>query len=176
MAFVKIKVFLSSIRCESVTLIKLRKIISGGQTGVDRAALDTAMKKNFPVGGWCPKGRKAEDGPISLRYPLKETTSDKYQVRTELNVKDSDGTLIICKSAPSGGTALTIKKAREHGKALLVIDLQKQPASEQVCQWILDNDINTLNIAGPRESQSPGIYSETILFIERFITLATIPG
>ena len=146
------------------------KIISGGQTGVDRAALDTALKNNFPVGGWCPKGRKAEDGPIDSLYPLKETTSDKYQIRTELNVRDSDGTLIICKGTPSGGTALTIKKVREQGKALLIIDLQKQPASEQVYRWILDNEITTLNIAGPRESQSPGIYQETALLLEKVIT------
>ena len=148
----------------------LLKIISGGQTGVDRAALDTALKNNLPVGGWCPKGRKAEDGPIDSRYPLKETISDKYQVRTELNVRESDATLIICKGAPSGGTALTIKKAREQGKALLIIDLQKQPAFKPVCQWILDNNISTLNIAGPRESQSSGIYQETALFLEKVIT------
>ena len=148
----------------------LLKIISGGQTGVDRAALDTALKNNLPVGGWCPKGRKAEDGPIDSLYPLKETTSDKYQIRTELNVKDSDGTLIICSGTPSGGTALTIKKAREQGKALLIIDLQKQPAPESVYRWILDNEITTLNIAGPRESQSPGIYQETALFLEKVVT------
>lgn len=147
------------------------KIISGGQTGVDRAALDTALENNLPAGGWCPKGRKAEDGPIDSLYPLKETTSDKYQVRTELNVRESDGTLIICKGTPSGGTALTIKKAGEHGKALLIVDLQKQPAPEPALQWLLDNNITTLNIAGPRESQSPGIYQKTLLFLEKIITL-----
>ncbi len=148
------------------------KIISGGQTGVDRAALDTALKNNLPVGGWCPKGRKAEDGPIDLRYPLKETVSEKYQVRTELNVKESDGTLIICRGTPTGGTALTIKKAREQGKALLIIDLHKQPAPEPVYQWILDSQIFTLNLAGPRESQSPGIYQESTLFLDKVIVFA----
>ncbi|MEA1921498.1 MAG: putative molybdenum carrier protein [Pseudomonadota bacterium] len=148
------------------------KIISGGQTGVDRAALDTALKNNLPVGGWCPKGRRAEDGTIDLRYPLKETVSEKYQVRTELNVRESDGTLIICRGTPSGGTALTIKIAREQGKALLIIDLLKQPTPEPVYQWILDNIISTINIAGPRESQSPGIYQETVLFLEKVIIFA----
>ena len=149
------------------------KIISGGQTGVDRAALDTALKNNLPVGGWCPKGRKAEDGPIDSRYPLKETESDRYQVRTGLNIRESDGTLVICRGTPSGGTALTIKKTREQKKVLLIIDLQKLPTPEPVYQWILDNKISTLNLAGPRESQAPGIYQETALFLEKVVVLAS---
>ncbi len=151
------------------------KVISGGQTGVDRAALDTALKFNLPVGGWCPRGRKAEDGPISSRYPLKETGSDRYQIRTNLNVKDSDGTLIICRGTPSGGTALTIKKARQHEKALLILDLQKKTDPEMVCQWLSNNKIATLNIAGPRESQTPGIYQESVNILGEIIFLANQP-
>lgn len=83
----------------------LQRIISGGQTGADRAALDTALEHNFPCGGWCPKGRRAEDGTIAPRYPLKETDVYDYPVRTELNVKESDGTLVITKGKPTGGTA-----------------------------------------------------------------------
>ncbi|MCD6446738.1 MAG: putative molybdenum carrier protein, partial [Candidatus Marinimicrobia bacterium] len=85
----------------------MTKIISGGQTGADRAGLDAAMELNIPVGGWCPKGRKSEDGPIDNKYPLQETTSGDYRVRTERNVKESDGTLIFTLGKPTGGTALT---------------------------------------------------------------------
>lgn len=90
------------------------KIISGGQTGVDRAALDAALQLGIPCGGWCPKGRKAKDGPIPDRYPLKETESGSYPVRTEMNVRDSDGTLILTWGRPTGGTALTVRLARRH--------------------------------------------------------------
>jgi hypothetical protein len=78
-----------------VTTSTLEKIISGGQTGVDRGALDAALEASFPCGGWCPKGRKAEDGPIPARYPLKEMDGPAYRLRTERNVRDSDGTLIL---------------------------------------------------------------------------------
>ncbi|PSQ85488.1 MAG: molybdenum cofactor carrier, partial [Bacteroidetes bacterium QH_2_63_10] len=90
----------------------MRKIISGGQTGVDRAALDAALAFNVPVGGWCPKGRRAEDGQIPDRYPLEETPSEAYEQRTAWNVRDSDGTLIITDGSLEGGTALTMTEAR----------------------------------------------------------------
>ncbi|HSR12366.1 MAG TPA: putative molybdenum carrier protein, partial [Thermodesulfobacteriota bacterium] len=90
----------------------VKKIISGGQTGVDRAALDVALELGIPAGGWCPKGRRAEDGRIPDYYPLQEASSPEYPVRTQLNVEDSDGTLILYRNSPAGGTALTIRLAK----------------------------------------------------------------
>src|SRR5438445_1429872 len=95
------------------------KVISGGQTGVDRAALDVALELGVPAGGWCPKGRKAEDGSLAPRYPLTETPSEEYWQRTEWNVRDSDGTLVLTRGAPTEGTAYTIEVAKKLGKPCL---------------------------------------------------------
>src|SRR5437660_8982603 len=97
------------------------KLISGGQTGVDRAALDVAIELGLPCGGWCPKGRRAEDGRIPGRYPLKETPSWVYPQRTEWNIRDSDGTLVLTLSRATGGTALTIHLAKSMRKPVLII-------------------------------------------------------
>ena len=139
---------------------KIEHIISGGQTGVDRAALDAALENNFPCGGWCPKGRKAEDGPLAPRYPLKETGSSDYRVRTERNVKEADGTLILTWGNPTGGTALTVKVADKHKKPCLVLDLEQgnQEMTGIIQDWVEKNHISVLNVAGPRESKVPGIY------------------
>jgi predicted Rossmann fold nucleotide-binding protein DprA/Smf involved in DNA uptake len=110
----------------------LRQVVSGGQTGVDRAALDAALEAGIPCGGWCPKGRIAEDGRLPSRYPLRETPSDSYAQRTEWNVRDSDGTLILTRGALDGGTALTEKCASKLGRACLVIDLDEAPAPEVI--------------------------------------------
>jgi hypothetical protein len=104
----------------------LAKIISGGQTGVDRAALDVARELGLPCGGWCPKGRRAEDGPIPARYPLVETASASYPQRTRQNVLDADGTLILTMTPPTGGTALTIRIAEGNDKPYLVVDLSRE--------------------------------------------------
>ena len=146
----------------------VEKIISGGQTGVDRAALDMALELGIPCGGWCPKGRKSEDGPIPNRYPLRETGSASYPVRTAKNVQDSDGTLVLTMGPPMGGTALTIKLAKGKRKPFLVFDLNKCRDALLTRTWILTNRIKILNIAGPRESECPGVYHQACEFLRAF--------
>ncbi|NPA25750.1 MAG: molybdenum cofactor carrier [Deltaproteobacteria bacterium] len=143
----------------------VRKVISGGQTGADRAGLDAAIESSLPIGGWCPRGRRAEDVPIAVRYPLQETDSAAYRVRTELNVRDSDGTLVFTVGPPSGGTALTIEKARLFAKPCLVVDLERNGDPRVVEDWLRENEIEVLNIAGPRESNFPGIYERAKSFL-----------
>jgi len=135
----------------------LARVISGGQTGVDRAALDVAMEMGLAHGGWCPAGRLAEDGRIPDRYRLRETPSPDYPARTEQNILDSDATLVLCRGQPSGGTELTVRLAGQHGRSCLVVDLDASPATEDVRRWLADQKVRTLNVAGPRESQNPGI-------------------
>jgi hypothetical protein len=151
---------------------KIEKIISGGQTGVDRAALDVALELGIPCGGWCPKGRKAEDGPINSRYPLQETVSTSYSVRTERNVQDSDGILILTWGALTGGTARTLEFAQKFKKPYLVIDLSKAGEPNTTKEWMQINKIKVLNVAGPRESKAPGIHERAVDFLRRvFIRL-----
>jgi predicted Rossmann-fold nucleotide-binding protein len=147
----------------------LSKIISGGQTGVDRAALDAAMKLGIPAGGYCPQGRKAEDGPIDPCYPLQELNSPHYPARTERNVLESDGTLIINEGALKGGVALTLRMAKKHKKHFLVIDPSKSLDVSEVIRWVKSNRLKALNVAGPRESNSPGIYDKAFSLLLRVI-------
>jgi hypothetical protein len=140
-------------------------IVSGGQTGVDRAALDVAIAHGVPCGGWCPRGRLAEDRPIPVHYPLRETESPKYAVRTRLNVRDSDGTLVLVFGEPAGGTSLTIEFAAELRRPCLVVDLEDPPEPATVAEWIAAHRMTTLNVAGPRESTSPGVYSAALRFL-----------
>jgi predicted Rossmann fold nucleotide-binding protein DprA/Smf involved in DNA uptake len=140
-------------------------IVSGGQTGVDRAALDVALELGIPCGGWCPRGRLAEDGPIPARYPLRESASPDYAERTRLNVRDSDATLVLTRGAPTGGTALTLRLADELGRPALVLDLATAPRPEAAARWIAGRGIAVLNVAGPRESGAPGIYAEAAAFL-----------
>lgn len=144
----------------------LEKIISGGQTGADRAGLDVALAVHLPVGGWCPKGRRAEDGPIPDRYPLVETLEHNYQTRTRRNIEDADGTLILNLGKLDGGTALTANHARQIGKPCLVMALEAgiEPAVFQ--DWLEANHITVLNVAGPRESKRPGVYAAAIHCLE----------
>ncbi|MYA29057.1 MAG: molybdenum cofactor carrier, partial [Nitrospira sp. SB0666_bin_27] len=130
----------------------MAKLISGGQTGVDRAALDVALAGGLQIGGWCPKGRLAEDGTIPMIYPLQETPSPQYAQRTRWNVRDADGTLILTCSEPTGGTALTIHTAERLYKPFRVIDLTTPEDPRDVASWIFHTDITVLNVAGPRES------------------------
>ena len=143
----------------------MQRIVSGGQTGVDRAALDVARALQVPCGGWCPKGRKAEDGPIARRYPLRETPTDDYAQRTEWNVRDSDGTLILSRGAPTGGTAQTIEYASRLNKPCLIVDLNNGIPPSEVGAWAEAFHVATLNVAGPRESKCPGIYQHAAVFL-----------
>ena len=138
----------------------LTRILSGGQTGVDQAALDAAIELGIPHGGWCPQGRLAEDGRIPQKYRLKETLTPDYAVRTRLNVRDSDGTLILYHEPLEGGTALTWQIAVELEKPVLLVELGFPPVFEAFHRWLRENSIRTLNIAGPRESRFLGIYAE----------------
>ena len=145
------------------------KIISGGQTGVDRAALDVALQFGLECGGWCPKGRRAADGRLPAKYPLQETASPAYPERTRRNVQDSDGTLVLTHGTAKGGTALTIGLARKMKKPYLTLDLREQPDPQAVIDWAKENRIRVLNIAGPRESESHGIYNLAVSFLEKLL-------
>ena len=148
----------------------IARLVSGGQSGVDRAALDVALELGVPCGGWCPKHRKAEDGPIPDRYPLKETPSSEYSQRTRWNVRDSDGTLILAWGEPAGGTLLTVDVCRSIGKPHLIIDLAdggNLTASVQATrEWITANlGGGVLNVAGPRASEHPAVYEPARAFL-----------
>jgi hypothetical protein len=145
------------------------RIISGGQTGVDRAALDVARELGLPSGGWCPKGRRAEDGPIDPSYPLKETGSSSYPVRTNRNVLDADGTLILTRGELKGGTALTRKLARAASRPYLIINLYDEENRQIVLEWGRRNKISLLNVAGPRESEALGIYDQAARFLKKVL-------
>lgn len=136
------------------------RVVSGGQTGVDRAALDAAAALGLAIGGWCPRGRRAEDGPIPARYPLAETPGANYEQRTAWNVRDSDATLILHRGPLSGGTALTADLARGLGRPLLTWDLCAPLAVAAVVDWLIDHRVQVINCAGPRESGAPGIEAE----------------
>ncbi|BCO10364.1 hypothetical protein GF1_27400 [Desulfolithobacter dissulfuricans] len=137
------------------------KIISGGQTGADRAALDAAIRLNIPHGGWLPRGRRTEEGSLPSRYRLQELPSANYRDRTRQNILDSDGTLIVSFGPLTGGSALTEALAIRHRRPCLHIDLelwQPERAKKAIEQWLRDHNIETLNVAGPRASGEPRIY------------------
>ncbi len=139
-------------------------IISGGQTGVDRAALDFALRREIRCGGWCPAGRLAEDGVIDEKYPLKETFSSEVDERTTLNVTDSEATLILLFDyPPDSGTDFTIKQCRAQSRPYYVLQGKD---TRELKAWLSEHKPTALNIAGPRESNAPGIYSRTIKFLE----------
>jgi hypothetical protein len=135
------------------------RIVSGGQTGVDRAALDVALEMGMECGGWCPAGRWAEDGVIDARYPLAETPSADPAQRTEWNVRDSDATLVLTGDGASPGTELAREVARRLGKPLHVCAPASPAAVDAFRRWMRMHGVRTLNVAGPRESESPGIYT-----------------
>jgi hypothetical protein len=147
----------------------LKKIVSGGQTGVDRAALDVALSMGLPCGGWCPKGRRAEDGTIPPHYPLVETPSEEYWERTLWNVRDSDATLILCLGVPRGGTALTLELAKSLKKPCFFVPLEEDFPARILKRWLSEYAVEILNIAGPRESTCPGIYELSKIYLESFL-------
>lgn len=151
-----------------------KKIVSGGQTGADRAALDFAIKNNIPHGGWVPKGRISEDGPIAGEYNLKEMPTDSYHARTEQNVIDSDGTIIISHGPLTGGSRYTYEMAGQHRKPCLVIDLARTKiyeAGATIMIWITGSKISTLNVAGPRSSKNRNIYDQVTEILELVLYL-----
>lgn len=152
----------------------IERLISGGQMGVDRAALDLALARGLPCGGICPRGRRAEDGRIADRYPLTEARFSAYWWRTVGNVWQADATLVITRGAPAGGTRLTVRAARCLGRSLRVVDMaapgfDPEVAAAQIRQWLDAAGVRSLNVAGPRESQAPGIYDQVAALLERVI-------
>ena len=145
------------------------RVVSGGQSGVDRAALDVVLRLGLPCGGWCPAGRLAEDGCLPLTYPLRETPTGDYAQRTLWNVRDSDGTLILAHGPLSGGTAYTLACARQLGRPVLVEDLGASPSVARVQAWRREHAVHCLNVAGPRASSAPGVYDLAAAFMEALL-------
>ena len=149
------------------------QILSGGQTGVDRAALDQGLDSGFKIGGYCPKGRRAEDGPIDRKYPLIETTGG-YVGRTQRNVLESPATIIIAKGSLEGGSALTQRFCQEANKPHLVIDanlLAPAEGAKLLLAFYLETRVHAFNFAGPRASGWPQGYHYTKQLIKHWVTL-----
>ena len=151
----------------------IKKLVSGAQTGADRAALDVAMERGIPCGGWVPKGRLAEDGIIPEYYPnLEETPDVQVETRTEWNIRDSDATLILSHGPLDGGSLYTRITAEKIGKPWLHLDLNKTGMGHAVRRakaWIASVRPHTLNIAGPRASKDPLIYEATARFLKELL-------
>jgi len=148
---------------------KSLKIISGGQAGADRAALDFALSRKISCGGWCPAGRIAEDGPIPSRYPLRETSGIEPAERTRKNVDESDGTLLIVPDEADDGTRYTSAYARETRKPLYRVTKDDIPEKQNFLLWLDINRIRVLNVAGPRESNIGGSYDFTLEVLGRLL-------
>lgn len=138
--------------------MQIEKIVSGGQTGADRAGLDFAIAHQIPHGGWCPKGRRALDGPLDSKYQLTETPSSGYPQRTEWNVRDSDATLVFTFAAnATGGSLKTLELAKKHAKPHLHV--HKATSHKDVLRFLNRHQPRVLNIAGSREEKEPGLYA-----------------
>ncbi len=174
-------------------MVNVTRIVSGGQTGADRGGLDAAIALQIDHGGWCPAGRRAEDGPIPSLYGLRETLSSNYAVRTQLNVRDSDGTVVFTLGDACRGSALTIECARKLSRPLLHFDLQEafppslaRPTVPQgriemrpntvadvaarIAAWCAAQNVSVLNVAGSRESGAPGMASAVRRILVRALT------
>jgi hypothetical protein len=144
----------------NISRFPITKIVSGGQTGADRAALDWAIERGILHGGWCPKGRKAEDGPIDGRYQLQETGSVDYLKRTEWNIRDSDGTVIFTmRSELTGGSKRTAGFALKHRKPCLHLEAGEtiSQCAVRLSEFLRANNIRILNVAGSRGSKEPEV-------------------
>ena len=150
-----------------------KKIISGGQTGVDQGALDFAIENNIPHGGWMPKGRKAENGVIPIRYQLKETTSSGYPQRTKKNISEANATLIITNDPKSKGTALTLRECKAAGKPYLMVQMPSDPhqAAVRVAKWLTQGQYKVINVAGSRASKAPLAHNYTKQLLSAVIQL-----
>ncbi len=160
-------------------MITLARIVSGGQTGIDRGALDAALAAGFPCGGWCPEGRMAEDGAIPSHYPLAELPGAGYKERTKRNVTDSDGTLVIHFGELSGGTERTVRYCEQLRKPVLVVDgdtLSPEVIAAKASKFVMTNEIASLNVAGPRESSHDGAAEYSRHVVTRLIALAIHTG
>jgi hypothetical protein len=145
------------------------RIVSGGQTGADRAALDWAIARGILHGGWCPRGRRAEDGRIPGRYELIETPSREYEQRTRWNVRDSDGTLIVSRASKlMGGSAYTVRCAERLARPWLHVHPGASDA-QTIRAFLERARIRTLNVAGPRASGDEGIYDYVIGVLELLV-------
>jgi hypothetical protein len=153
----------------------LKKIISGGQTGVDVGALEAAMSVGLACGGWCPPDRRNEDGPIPEKFGLIPTEMDRSDLaveiprsrRTECNIMDSDGSLVIGRTGYSygPGTAITVGLANIYGKPVFKLWLPENDATVEVAKWIQEHHVHTLNVAGPSETEAPGMQQLTYEFV-----------
>jgi hypothetical protein len=148
----------------------LPTIVSGGQTGADRAALHWAIEHEVPHGGWCPAGRRAEDGPLDLKYKLTETGREGYRACTVRKVRDSDATLIVNLGGLEGGSLETMRIAERRRKPVRVVQMDSSPSEEVIADlraWLADNAVQVLDVAGPRESKRPGVYTVTRALFSR---------
>jgi Circularly permutated YpsA SLOG family len=153
------------------------KVVSGGQTGVDRAALDAAIALGLEVGGWCPRGRWSEDGPIPIQYPLFETRSPDAHVRTQRNVECSSATLVLTRGSPMGGTRYTLDIARSIRRPVLVVDLASAADPVRaISDWLGAVSPAVLNVAGPRESGAPGIGEQACAVLYEAFERALCPA
>src|SRR2546423_2759682 len=157
----------------------VRKVVSGGQTGVDQAALRAAKNCGLEIGGWCPPGRGSEAGVIPAEFPLQETEQERSSnapdvprsQRTEWNVRDSDGTLVVRGAKEGAGTKWTIACANRYQRPLMITGVDDAEASDKIRQWLAANPIAVLNVAGPSEGTSPGIGAKIYTLLKHVFEL-----